>query len=183
MSSGTSGDVFRDTRPCRRHIWPSNCLRRCAGRLFPGHSLPKKGPWHRDLRLWPLLFLFGAMSLLLNRSPPLSVRPSGKKFFDVINVYCSSSWLAFLKLAYLINLMHHFKRHWAIWFGSYLFVHPTFFKKITWFLGFSVCSSFGRQLCQNCGSAESEPYVQLHITDPACLRLKFMSDLLWRKIQ
>ena len=40
-----------NTRPCRRHIWPSNCLRRCAGRLFPGHSLPKKGPWHRDLRL------------------------------------------------------------------------------------------------------------------------------------
>ena len=37
-----------------------------------------------------------------------------------------------------------------------------------YFLGFSICSSFGRQLCQNCGWAGSEPYVPSHITEPPC---------------
>ena len=43
--------------------------------------------------------------------------------------------------------------------------------KIIEILGFSICSSFGRQLCQNCGWAGSELYVQLHITEPPCLIL------------
>ena len=34
--------------------------------------------------------------------------------------------------------------------------------------GFSICSSFGRQLCQNCGWAGSELYVRSHITEPPC---------------
>ena len=38
-----------------------------------------------------------------------------------------------------------------------------------YFLGFSICFSFGRQLCQNCGWAGSEPYVPSHITEPPCL--------------
>ena len=36
-------------------------------------------------------------------------------------------------------------------------------------MGFSICSSFARQLCQNCGWAGSELYVPSHITEPPCL--------------
>ena len=39
-------------------------------------------------------------------------------------------------------------------------------------MGFSICSSFGRQLCQNSGWAGSEPYVPLHITEPPCSNRK-----------
>ena len=35
-------------------------------------------------------------------------------------------------------------------------------------MGFSICSSFGRQLCQNCGWEGSELYVPSHITEPPC---------------
>ena len=88
--------------------------------------------------------------------------------FVVVVWFCRSSSLAFLISAYLINLMHHFLLHWIICFGGYLFVHTPvfFFEKYLNFLCFSICSSFGRQLCQNCGWAGSEPYVRSHITEP-----------------
>ena len=71
---------------------------------------------------------------------------------------------------FLINLMHHFLIHWVICFGGYLFVYtPVFFEKKLNFCFFSICSSFGRHLCQNCGWAGSEPYVRSHITEPPCL--------------
>ena len=64
------------------------------------------------------------------------------KFLDIINVvvvvvwFCCSSWLAFLIMANLINLIRHFLLHWVICFESYLFVHtPIFFWKILDFLG------------------------------------------------
>ena len=91
--------------------------------------------------------------------------------FVVVVWFCRSSSLAFLISAYLINLMHRFLLHWVICFGGYLFVHTpvSFFLKNTWFfLCFPICSPFGRQLCQNCGWAGSEPYVQSHITEPPC---------------
>ena len=75
--------------------------------------------------------------------------------FVVVVWFCCSSQLAFLILAYPINLMHHILLHW----------------KILEILGFSICSSFGRQLCQNCGWAGSEPYVQSHITEPPCFTI------------
>ena len=72
--------------------------------------------------------------------------------------------------------MHHFLLNWVICFGGYLFVHtPIFFWKILEFLGFSNCSSFGRQLCQNCGWAGSEPYVRSHITEPPCFLYSSLS--------
>ena len=90
--------------------------------------------------------------------------------FFVVVWFCCSSSLAVLISAYLFNLMHHFLLHWVICFGGYLFVHTSvfFFEKYLNFLCFSVCSSFGRQLCQNCGWAGSEPYVRSHITGPPC---------------
>ena len=90
----------------------------------------------------------------------------------VVNVwFCCSSWLSLLILAYLKNLMHpFFLLHRVICFGGYLFVHkPNFFEKYMNFCCFFICSSFGRQLCQNCGWAGSEPFVQSHITEPPCL--------------
>ena len=88
-----------------------------------------------------------------------------KLMFVVVAWFCCSSWLAFLLLAYLMNLMHHLLLHRVICFGDSLFVHTpiVFFEKK---LGFSICSSFGRQLCQNFGWAGSEPYVRSHITEP-----------------
>ena len=103
-------------------------------------------------------------------------------FVVVVVWFCCSSWLAFLILTYYRNLMHQFLLHWVICFGGYLLVHTEFFEKDLGFfgirkkkiLGFSICSSFGRQLCQNCGWAGSEPYVPSHITEPPCslLRIK-----------
>ena len=88
--------------------------------------------------------------------------------FVVVVWFFRSSSLAFLKSAYLINLKHHCLLHWVICrlsFRSY----TSFFWKLLVFLCFSICSSFGRQLCQNCGWAGSEPYVRSHITEPPCL--------------
>ena len=53
---------------------------------------------------------------------------------------------------------------WRPSFRSY----TIFFWKILEFLGFSICSSFCRHLCQNCGWAGSEVYVRLHINEHAC---------------
>ena len=97
-------------------------------------------------------------------------------FVVVVVWFCCSSWLAFLILTYYCNLMHQFLLHWVICFGGYLIVHTEFFEKDLdffgirkkYFLGFSICSSFGRQLCQNCGWAGSEPYSPSHITEPPC---------------
>ena len=98
-------------------------------------------------------------------------------FVVVVVWFCCSSWLAFLILTYYSNLMHQFLLHWVICFGGYLIVHTEFFEKDLDFFGirkkfflcFSICSSFGRQLCQNCAWAGSEPYVPSHITEPPCL--------------
>ena len=55
----------------------------------------------------------------------------------VVIWFCCSSWLAFLVLAYLINLIHHVLVHWVICFGSYLFFHtPFFLEKYLNFCGF-----------------------------------------------
>ena len=97
----------------------------------------------------------------------------------VVVLFCCSFWLTFLISAYHINLKLQFLVHWVICFGSYLIVHTQFVWKILGLfcvfwdsqkkcLGFSICSSFERQLCQNCGSAGSEPYVPWHITEPPC---------------
>ena len=92
-------------------------------------------------------------------------------FVVVVVWFCRSSSLDFLISAYLINLMHHFLLHWVTCFRGYLFVHtPVFFEKYLNFLCFSICSSFGRQLCQKCGWSGSEPYVQSHITEPLCFQ-------------
>ena len=98
----------------------------------------------------------------------------------VVVWFCCSSWLAFLTLAYHSHLMLQFLLHWVICFGRYLIVHTQFFWKILgllwvfWYsqkliFGFSICSLFGRQLCQNFGWVESEPYVPSHIAEPPCL--------------
>ena len=89
-------------------------------------------------------------------------------FVVVVVRFCRSSLLAFLILAYLNNLMHHFLLHWVICFGDFLFVHtPFFFLKYLNFWVF-LCSSFGIQSSQNCGWAGSEPYVRSHITKSPC---------------
>ena len=65
-------------------------------------------------------------------------------------------------------------RYFALFILSYLLLRlsfrsfASFFWKILEFLCFSICSSFGIQLCQNCGWAGSEPYVRSHITEPPC---------------
>ena len=56
--------------------------------------------------------------------------------------------------------------YWSYIFSEETHVYLFSFRFI--YLGFSICSSFGRQLCHNCGWAGSEPYVRLHITDPPC---------------
>ena len=76
--------------------------------------------------------------------------------FAVVVWFFWLSWLTCLIIAYLINLRHHFLLHWVICFGGYLFANTFFWKKNQFFfifLGFSICSSFGRQLSQNCGWA------------------------------
>ena len=59
------------------------------------------------------------------------------RYFDfVVAWFCCSSWLAFLLLAYLMNLMHYLLLHWVICFGGCLFVHtPIVFLKNTWVFG------------------------------------------------
>ena len=100
-------------------------------------------------------------------------------FVVVVVWFCCSSWLAFLTLACHNNLMLQFLLHWVICFGGYLIVHSQFFWKILglfwvfWgsqkiIFGFSICSSFSRQLCQNCGWAGSELYVPSHIAELPC---------------
>ena len=50
--------------------------------------------------------------------------------FVVVVWFCCLSWLAFLILAYLINLMPHLLLPWVICFGGYLFFYtPIFFEK------------------------------------------------------
>ena len=61
--------------------------------------------------------------------------------------------------------MHHFLIHWVICFGGWLSFRSYtifFFEKYLNFWCFSICSSFGRQLCQNCGWAGSEHYAIAH---------------------
>ena len=55
------------------------------------------------------------------------------------------------------------------------FIHQ-FFWKLLEILGFSICSSFGRQLCQNYGWAGSERYVRSHITEPPCWRIDWKDN-------
>ena len=78
--------------------------------------------------------------------------------------FCCWSWLAFLIMADLINLMWWFLLQGVIFVGGDL--SYTFFWKILEFLGFSICSWFDRHLCQKCGWAGSERHVQTHITEP-----------------
>ena len=86
----------------------------------------------------------------------------------MINVCCCCLILLFvLILAYLINLMHHFYST-ELFALEAIFSFIQFFWKILYFLVFSICSSFGRQLCQNCGWAGLEPYVRSHITESTC---------------
>ena len=76
-----------------------------------------------------------------------------------------------LIMADLINLMRHFLLYWFNWVRGDLFVHAPFFsEKYLNFRGFSICSSYGRQLCQKCGWALSEHYVRTHITEPPCFK-------------
>ena len=87
----------------------------------------------------------------------------------VVVWFCPSSSLAFLISALLVKFNASFLTPLSFYFGGYLFVHtPVFFEKYLTFLCSSIYSSFGRQLCQNCGWAVSEPYVQSHITGPPC---------------
>ena len=109
--------------------------------------------------------------------------------------FCCSSCLAFETLIDLMNLTRQFLLHWVIRVGGNIFV-PThlFFEKSLNFRGFSISSSFGRHLCENCGWAGSEFFfVQAHITEPPCCHLSLgpinwnlsTSQLLaycWRKL-
>ena len=101
---------------------------------------------------------------------------NGHKFFDVINVCCCCLFLPFVFARFLnIGISHQSNASfftpliyllWRLSFRSY----TSFFKKkYLNFLCFSICSSFGRQLCQNCGWAGSELYVQSHFTEPPCI--------------
>ena len=45
------------------------------------------------------------------------------------------------------------------------------------FWKFSISSSFGSQLSQECGWAGSEPYVRTHITEPPCSLLQLKGSI------
>ena len=119
---------------------------------------------------------------------------NGQKVFDVINVCCCCCLILLFVLTRFLNIVISQQFNASILTPlSYLFsrlsyLHTQFFWKILglfWvfsdsqktFFGFSICSSFGRQLCQNCGWAGSEPYVPLHIAEPPCFFLQLMVPL------
>ena len=122
-----------------------------------------------------LLYIYlsdGMLTLLLN-----FVFKNGQKVFDVINVCCCCLILPFVSARVLNIVISHQSSasllHWVICFGGYLFVHTLSFWILD-FLGFSLCSSFGRRLCRNCGWAGWEPYVRSHTTEPPCYTLSFV---------
>ena len=85
-------------------------------------------------------------------------------FVVIVVWFCFSSWLAFLIMTDLMNLMQHFLLNRDVCVGG----DPcsfTFFWKILEFLGFSIYSSFGRHLCQKCGWLGSELFVRTHISE------------------
>ena len=91
------------------------------------------------------------------------------KVLDVNNVccywFCCSSWLTLLIMPDLINLMRQFfftSLGYLSWRRS--FSYTFFFLKNTWILEFSVCSLFGRRLCQKFEWAEL--YLRTDITEP-----------------
>ena len=98
------------------------------------------------------------------------------KVWDVINVFCCHLTLLFVLtnslnngiMVGLINLMPHFLLHSVVLLeATFLFLNQLFEKYLN-FQRFFICSSFGRQVCQNFGWAGLEPYVRSHITKPAC---------------
>ena len=89
---------------------------------------------------------------------------------DVVVVvvwFCCSSWLAFLMMAGLINLMRHFLFHWVVCFGGDLFVHTAiFFEKILDFIFGGFLSV--PHLVDNYAKNLNELYVQSYITELPC---------------
>ena len=63
----------------------------------------------------------------------------------------------------ILSFIHSFLKNTSAFLGF-------FWDSQKLIVGFSICSSFGRQLCQNCGWAGSEPYVPSHISEPPCLK-------------
>ena len=76
--------------------------------------------------------------------------------------------------------MRHLSLHWSNCVGGNIFFMHQFFEKHLNFWGFSICSSFGRQLCQKCGWKGQELYVRTHIAKLLCLCLYLES--LFKKI-
>ena len=96
-------------------------------------------------------------------------------FFDVINICCCCLILPFVFARFLnigisdqSNALIFTPLSYLLWRLSFLSYTSFFsFLKNSWFFCvFWICSSFGRQLCQNCGWAGSELYVRSHITEP-----------------
>ena len=107
---------------------------------------------------------------------------NGYKFFDVINVCCLILPFVFVRflnigISHQSNASLFTSLTYLLWRLSFRSYTNFFFEKYLNFLCFSICSSFGRQLCQNCGWAGSEPYVRSHITEPPCSFLKLFSEL------
>ena len=96
------------------------------------------------------------------------------KVFDVNNVCCYCRFiLLFVFTCFLINSWSHQSNaecfiplSYLCWRQSFCSHAISFLKRIEILAGFSICSSFGRHLCQKCGRAGSELYVQTHITEP-----------------
>ena len=89
-------------------------------------------------------------------------------FVVFVDCFCCSSWLAFLIMADLINVMRHFCSTELFAFEA-IFCSQTFFLKNIWIFGVFYLFLFGRHLCQKCGWAGSELDVRTHITEPPCL--------------
>ena len=121
----------------------------------------------------------GMLTLILN-----FVFQNGQKVFDVINVYCCCCCLIllFVLTRFLnIGISQQFNASiftplsyllWTLSYRSYtFFLKHLGFYGFFWYsliFGFSICSLFGRQLCQNCEWAGLEPYVPSHIAEPPC---------------
>ena len=87
-------------RPGGQQFTPSGCLRRCTVRLFPGHSLPKKGICFEFFRPRSTSHSLGRCCFCGMRSPPREGTASGKRLFSTIGYHASSSSIKF-------HMFHH----------------------------------------------------------------------------
>ena len=104
-----------------------------------------------------------------------------KLMFVVVDVwFCRLSSLAFLILAYLINLLHHFLLHWFICFVGYIFVHTPVFLKDTWnfcvFLSVPHFVENYAKIVDERGRNITDCTRRLHITEPPCFLYWLLLD-------